>query len=380
MLRASRLTRRAARWLGTAGYLCLTVPLWLLLAPELLGINEQWMPLWLLAISGLALGVLSWVCLVVGWMYARARWAPTELTVRSDALILHTLQRAVVVPRDSVVGGTRRGALGGFELHLRGGDHLVGDASPDDTARLLAELSLDAPRRAVTLGTTTAVTPAFRAAWIFAALAVATGGLLHASPPRTGLLLVNTLVAWLLAVATLGPTVTVGVDGLRIRQLGVELFIAWSEVVDVTKTGALRLTLTSGEEVSLGRSNAAVETLRVRIDEARDAAATSGPMAAAARGGRSVEQWRKAMDTLLEGTGYRDGAVSEDALVGALRGGAVGDERVGAALALVAINRERHVTGVRVAAEAVADERVRVALEQIADGVADDATLKRAAR
>ncbi len=379
MLRVGRLTRRAARLLGTAGYLCLVVPLWLMFAPGLLGVDERWMPQWLGALTGMSLGVLWLVLLVVGWMYARARWPPTELTVTSDALRLHTLPVASEIPLGSIVGGARRGVLS-FELHLRGGDHLVGEAHPDVTARLLADLSLDAPRRAITLGTTSAVTPAYRAASIFLTMATATFMLMHAGPTRLVVLLASTVAAWLLAAATLGPTVTVGVDGLRVRRMGRERYITWSEVVDVTKAGALRLTLTSGERVSLGRGNAAAETLRIRIDEARDAAATGAPMAAAARNGRSVEQWRKAMGALLEGAGYRDGAVSEEALVGALRGGAVGDERVGAALALMAINRERHATGVRVAAEAVADERVRVALEQIADDAADDATLKRASR
>ena len=70
-----------------------------------------------------------------------------------------------------------------------------------------------------------------------------------------------------------------------------------------------------------------------------------------------------------------------DELVNAMRAGlATGDQRVGAALALVASDRERNATRVRIAVQALADEPLREAMERIAAGEVDDATLTRATR
>lgn len=92
-------------------------------------------------------------------------------------------------------------------------------------------------------------------------------------------------------------------------------------------------------------------------------------------------QWREAMGALLGAAGYREEAVSADDLEGVMRGGtATAEQRAGAALALMASDPARHATGVRIAAEALAEEPARRALEEIARGGGDDGVLERTAR
>lgn len=376
---------RLARAFGVAGFASMTVPLMLSLLLRVLGLygpglRELFSTLGpaLLAFGGPAL-------LLGGWWLGRARARYGAVSVVDGALHLAVGRRAQVIAPHEVVGAAIR-PHAGFVVQLRGGDELVCERSharPGDAAALLSALRLDARHRAVALRATAAASPAFRAAWLYVASLIAmTAAFAH--PPvgsRLALVALGAAASWLLAAASLGPTVAVGVDGMRVQGLGRARFVPWPRVQRVAvEGGALRAHLVDGERLRLGSATPGASTLLARIEEARAVAASDAarPLPTG-RQGRSVAEWRAAMGALVGAGGYREGAVTEADLEGALRrGDLAGDERVGAALALVAADRAQQATGVRVAAGATVDAPVRLALEQIAAGEVDDDALERA--
>jgi hypothetical protein len=386
---------RLAHGLGVVGYAALTVPLLATIVLELglpRGEHSQ------STLVGLfSMFLLGPALLITAWRHGHGSPRPGTLTVDDDGGVTLRLEGDVYAyaPGSFVDGAVRPGTHEGVSLRLRNGEVVEGrellttsPEGPGSAADVVAALGLDASTRAVTLRTSPAVTPALRAASMYGLLFLLLMAAAFALPALRPLLLLppGAIALWILAWVQHGPAVTVGVDGLRVRQVR-SRFLPWSGVARVEVTGdACEAVLTSGERVWLGRAEGAwqpgADALAARIEEARAAGATDeAPRAATTRGARPVGEWRRAMATLLGGAGYRADAVGVDALVGALRAGpATGDQRVGAALALVASDRERHATRVRIAAQALADEPVREAMEAIAAGEVDDATLTRATR
>lgn len=384
---------RRAHGLGVVGYAALTVPLFAALANDLLGVPLGEQIRWSL-IAALSMFLLGPALLITAWRNGRVTHRPGTLSVDHNGVTLR-LDGTVYAyaPGDFVDGAVRRGKQKGFTLHFRNGEVVEGrevlTTSPEGPGRvadLIAALRLDVPARAVTLRTSPAVTPALRAASmyvLFFVFLMVTAVALPALRPLR-LLPPLSIALWILAWVQHGPAVTVGVDGMCVQQMR-SRFFPWSDVARVEVTGdACEAVLASGDRVWLGHADGAyrpgADALTARITEACAASVTDeAPWPATTRGARPVGEWRQAMAALLGGAGYRNDAVGVDDLVGAMRAGlATGDQRVGAALALVANNRERHATRVRIAAQALADEPVREAMEKIAAGEVDDATLTRA--
>jgi hypothetical protein len=177
----------------------------------------------------------------------------------------------------------------------------------------------------------------------------------------------------------------VGSDGIVVRRLGRARFVPFRELAAIVTEDShrIRLVLTSGEEVVLlsgprgdGRGRVTQDSKKLR-DAACDAMSTAfsafqkrglRPLPSAAalvgRGGRTIDEWRGALRELTADAHYRATTAREEDLLDVLEDvHAPEDARAGAAMVLRrsedAAVRER----VRIATEATASPRLRVALE-----------------
>lgn len=397
------LVRRAlgAR-LGVAGLAVMVLPLLATTVLRGLDLYRGVVRAWLSALGPLSLMLVGPAILTVGWALTRARPRVGDLAVEGDALRLRHDGVSREVPLADVVDGARH-ADGGFTLRLRSGDALVcerawevGAVAHDGVPVLCDALRIGPAARAARYVTSGVATPAFRAAWSFLVMTLASLGWMNLPANRlwqAPIVVLLALSSWLLAAWSRGPEVTVGVDGMRVRGLLSDRFVAWADVDGVAVSGRhVRATLRDGATVSLGTAwggfdgsiPRAAEDLLAHVAALRAARATGHALpetaAATARGGRSVDDWRASMRVLLEGQ-YRVGAVGEDDLRALLTTpAATPTERLGAAVALVSHDRARHAAGVRIAADAVADDALRGALREVAEGRDDAATLATAQR
>jgi hypothetical protein len=192
---------------------------------------------------------------------------------------------------------------------------------------------------------------------------------------------VTVLLSFLL-LALLPAKVTVGLDGVLVKWLWQKRFIPMSDIVTIHAEGPtrIRLELTGGrvEIISTAsakqRSRTGVFTERrdmilARIREAWQTHRARGPGAdvatIVARGTRSLEEWKKALATLESAdAGYRQAALREEDLWRVVEDPrASEDARAAAALLLRKGLDEPGKARVRVAAEATASPKLRVALE-----------------
>jgi hypothetical protein len=234
---------------------------------------------------------------------------------------------------------------------------------------------------------------------IFAVANALCMSMVPASPGSIGarLAMIGTLAASLLfslwiSLHYMGSELTIGADGITVRDGVFSRFIAWSDVgstqVQTPLTAIhhprLRVTTCEGKTHSIwlggdqGTDPAAIVS---RIKEARALSATSRselPPQLLERGGRSVREWAASLAGLLdEDAGYRSQNLDPMALLRVVRDAAAPTEqRIAAALALG--SRESTREKVRVAAEATAYEPVRVALASAAAGEPDEAAIERA--
>ena len=189
-----------------------------------------------------------------------------------------------------------------------------------------------------------------------------------------------------------GPAeVIVGADGVLVRQGSAARFVPFHRVakVDIAPAapgGPVIFRLTDGSAVEARArwmSDDDREALAARISDARRAwaegEAGEGALARVERRGRSAAAWREAMREVTAADGYRESGVTREALVEVVESPSVTVERrMGAALALSGTDDDELRHRVRIAAEACADERVRVALALAADGALDDDAMEEA--
>jgi hypothetical protein len=195
--------------------------------------------------------------------------------------------------------------------------------------------------------------------------------------------LVPPLLALSMIVGGMWPTrVSVGLDGVLVRWLWQERFVPMREIERIRSfsDGEVRLMLRSGKTVSFwtamldqvsGDGAPMREAIVARIQDALEARRTGMPAldlaALVGRRGRAPSAWLAALRQLRTGEGgYREGAVRDDDLWRAVEDPtAAEDVRAGAAAALRCsrsldeVARQR----VRVAAEATASPKLRVALD-----------------
>jgi hypothetical protein len=189
--------------------------------------------------------------------------------------------------------------------------------------------------------------------------------------------------------------VTVGIDGVLVAWplLGKRRFIRHDQIDDVRWSHErIALVLKDGSRYEID-TNAkkpaardAHEALVERLRAAREAYASGGagePLALLARGGRSREAWVRELRAMSEAAGahYRAASLPSETLWRiALDASEKEELRIGATLALRAALDDDGRTKLRVAAEAAASPRVRVALAAAADEPDDDAMAAALAR
>lgn len=314
------------------------------------------------------------------------------LFVRGGSIPLASVTNALFVPR--LVRGFRVPTV---EIDLAKGDRVAIQTSTEEEARALVDVLGFGPHgRAVTIDT---ASPARRMLHIllgigayyigsFAAMIplfiVLALGHFGEPPAFTGLLLGPAAIlahTWLKTLAR-APSLTVGEDGVVLRTGRKRRVIPRADLVGVEQyvPGApALLKLRNGGSHALAGSSIDIErrAAAARLVWERFFAEPPAPIRAAelGRNGRSVADWRAHVRSLFE-SGYRTaGTTIDDASAILHSPNATPDERVGAALALRVAGEppER----VRVAASAMVDDRVRVALEELADA-GDDAAVDRA--
>lgn len=185
-------------------------------------------------------------------------------------------------------------------------------------------------------------------------------------------------------VFTSRPAVEVGADGVVIEELFRRRFVGFRELESIRAAdGRVEMRFAGGrvERVRLSQvSREQVAALDDRLSRAHTAARGEGDGGRAsrlARGGRPLQAWRAHLSELLaRGEGYRDAALTREEAEAVLAAGdALPEHRVGAAIALVAADREHARERVRIAADGCANPRLRVALSELADGDVEDASV-----
>jgi hypothetical protein len=194
------------------------------------------------------------------------------------------------------------------------------------------------------------------------------------------------------------PTkIRVGADGILTRWAGAEKFYGYREIERVAqyesgfgtrKYVGVELTLRSGKSVRLPvgqkmlnqeESNLLFERVREAIEVYREGAAGIDA-SALARSGRETTDWVRALKSLGAGAGadMRTAGVPIESLLGVVTDSAArAIDRASAAVALTPVLGDEDRTRIRVAADAAASPKLRVALEKVSSG-ADDATLAEA--
>ncbi len=176
----------------------------------------------------------------------------------------------------------------------------------------------------------------------------------------------------------------VGRDGLLVRKRFGSWYLPYGALAGVSGNAsklvleprdrhALRLTVSQGsrmERVQL------CEAIVRRIEEARQVFARSSAVEGAATlvapGGRPVTKWLREVRALVKSRSYRDAVLDTDRLWRVVDDPSmVPATRAGAAMALAAIDGDARAR-LRVAAEACADPKLRVALSRVAEGVEEE--------
>jgi hypothetical protein len=183
----------------------------------------------------------------------------------------------------------------------------------------------------------------------------------------------------LLVMAGARVNVEVGTDGILLRRPFRQRFVPFEAVADVAVKGAgVVLTLRSGERVGLSGArlrSAPHDTMGARIQQAflqfEATRGAAGPEAVVAPGGRSTERWVRDLRDAARARHYRQARLDEEALWRVVEDAAAPSAtRAGAALALATVDEASHGR-LRVAADACAEPRLRVALTRVAEGAGD---------
>lgn len=128
-------------------------------------------------------------------------------------------------------------------------------------------------------------------------------------------------------------------------------------------------------------TRALAETMEGAFERWKRSPAVAEVSAHLGRGTRSAKEWLAGIDQLVRAGGnhYRIAAVTPEVLAEVAKGTeSPHDARIGAAAALLRLNDEAHRSTVRIAAEACAEPRTRVALLELVEAGADEERLEQA--
>ncbi len=395
-LRVGTRPHALVRRLSRATLALFTSSLFGLLVLSLIYPHQSMAPSWAVVPVGLAL--MASVATAAGALLAQlACWigpfARGRLSVREDGVWSSGL-RSRFIARDDIAAAwvLREPAGASVELRLRNGDVFsAATATMDEATAVLDAAGVDPARRALRMplggaaanlgvGLAASLPASCFASLIGGSLAV----LLHPPSAALGFLVISLFIAFVVAAVQLlaPPLVAVGSDGLSVGDGRRAWFVPFDEIGAVEYgRGDLTLRLRDGRVrriSTLGTREARREALFARITAGVEAARApldlSTRLTALDRNGRSVEEWRASLRQLAEARdGYRQTGLSRDEVEAALDDPRSGpDRRIGAAYALAAMDPGAASTRVRVVAETVAHEPVRIALERAAAGELDE--------
>jgi hypothetical protein len=349
-------------------------------------------------------GIFGWLLFIVSYVLSLTQTSFVGvLSISNDELVILSGTKRKAIPFAEIAGAlvVQRPVAGGtvstVEIELLNGDRLTARMpDPNAPGAVVRALGFGPGRRRVqaTLSKPTRrlLHPLFGfasyvvglTAVMMIGMAFKTGGhefeVAFAAYPPVTLLLYALLQRYVSAAV-----VTVGDDGVAVRARGKTRVIARRDIafaVDLTNNVALHLT--TGMLAIEERSGARIIVGKYLVDHARVAAVASlvaeraGPSAGAGaerfahyeRAGRPLAAWRDHLGRAMNDASYRHNAATVDDAAAVLGSGeASAEQRIGAALALRVAGQSPE--RIRVAATSAVDDRVREALEAVADAEND---------
>ena len=335
-----------------------------------------------------AIGAMAW-----GLWRAQAHTAWRDVVCRRDGLTIYTGPAVIELPRDALAEGVVRQSALSWQLRVTARDGVRYDVdTPDgDTAqRWLAALGLDAGARAVRVVTNRPLAQGVFAYFVGGFFAMPLTGLtmlvtsLFGRQDSVGMSLAMTYLAmlpayWFAARSVGHVDITIGADGLYAgrgwRRTFVPIYGVHSVEAPPSSPETVALRLHSGE-VRTYRMETRGDALAV-VQRVRDVLALhqmglpdAVQRALSAQGPATPEAWRDVFVDAVRGATYRDVSLSLDDLTRVLSApSATPAQRLGAAMAVRALDGASPVTRVRVAVELVADPAMQQALEAAAQAV-----------
>jgi hypothetical protein len=190
---------------------------------------------------------------------------------------------------------------------------------------------------------------------------------------------------WWLGSKLIPSWLSIGSDGILVHKGVRKTFLPYSRVTSAMIGGGqayfhVTIVLSGGEIMTVpAASRDQADAVVRQIDAAIQAFETRGRadlVDGLGRNGRPANAWRAALKAVMTEGAYRQMPVGAEQLLRIAEDpGVPEDVRVGAVLALKSPGDEAAGKRIRVAAEACASPRVRVALRRAADGVIADAEL-----
>ncbi len=324
-------------------------------------------------------------------------------SVDADRALVLEDQKRTRITADQLASGATTGDGAGVVIETKSGDEYTIALRPGESSSWLETLGLGASYKVFharmhrifnqlmfwMLGAPTLIS---LGVWGGTALTdrIATDNALSAYGIIGGFI-VSTLFSFWVSLRWMGVKITIGTDGLLVRNGLSTRFFAYADMVSLSRRaafsasgGELLIQLRDGrtEVVWLdGDTGTNADVLLKRIEEARAAAASVGTSVASellARRGRSIAEWRESLAQMLnDGAGYREVSLDAVSLLRLLRDAAAPmEQRIAAALALGAKESTREQ--VRVVASTTVNDRVRVALESAAEGALDESSFEQA--
>jgi hypothetical protein len=319
------------------------------------------------------------------WVDAQLRVEGATLSVRrrgADWEVLPvTVASAAAIPN--------RGAT----LHLADGRHVLVETSDERAEALVSALALDPSQRRLETAMRTSGWRAPLMAGIVVGLHALAMQLVDNVKQLTTLqaaflLLTATISLIAVVVATDTPQVEVGADGITLRRRRGSRFVHHDAIAAATLVGGeLVLTLHDGSEERVvvsekNRAQLATAQRRIALGLAAHAREPSSAarLALLARSGRSIADWRHALEKLMQGdAGFRRAPLSADDVAAILAAPTTTPEhRIGAAMALRIAAGDHAAPQIRIAAEACAHSETRHALLRVADAEAEHAAIEEA--
>ena len=336
-----------------------------------------------------------WITALLVTSVVRRNPYPLERSVRirahGDAIFVDELRiprteirEAFVVPKKSGFPLVRidRGAL---RLPI---DLVVHDI--DEGRQILRALGLDASQSVAKVQTASYALSRRRSfiggvVAVFGVAGAVLSRLAHGIPaagPFAGVVMV-VAVAAMLALAAKRTEVSIGADGVLIHWLWIHRFVRCEDILTVSeyeetmgrsRTMGVSLHLKGGEELRLpvGARHLSEDRCAALVERIRETmvAQRSGQGAATAallgRQGRVMSEWIRALRAMGVGADatLRTAPTDPEVLLRVVESpGSRAEERAAAAVALAASGDEEAKTRLRVAAEAVAEPKLRVALD-----------------